>query len=247
MILPGWTYRFTDDEIYDYQSQNPSPSNPVLTCINHLAKTSRQQSCTVLAEFTWQRGRKDKDFRPPPENLGYLVFERGILRPENFVQRFTSSKAVRRPDGAYNTVARDVFSGARTVTLDGVRFLIFVCGENNFLGNIQKEKNRVVLRHPNPGARWTLDALRAADHDVVLNPAHTEMGNLGKMYKRWKWLSYPNATQTDRYCLFNSNIHHESTGGAAMYAFHNRRKELASPWGKTNAADFVASVVTISV
>lgn len=59
---------------------------------------------------------------------------------------------------------------------------LLMCGENNVLANIQKEDNRVVVRHGR-----TAPILDGAD--VVFNGAHTLMGNWAKLNKRFEYLS----------------------------------------------------------
>lgn len=74
---------------------------------------------------------------------------------------------------------------------------LVICGENNMLMNRQSEGNRVYFRVPDLKNRFERIYKKT---DVFLNPAHTPMGNLGKMRKRWGYLS-----QNERLCVFTTN------------------------------------------
>lgn len=245
VVLPGWTFTYTDKEVGEHAYASE---------IDLLASLSKHHRTCILAEFTWSRGSKSVDFRRPPEGLGYVAFENGERtehairngeRTEHAIRQvFTQGSAVAKRNDAYASVADDVFSGRRTLELGGVKFLLLVCGENNLLANVQsdlREKNRVILRHSVPEKSQTLQALREQDHDVVLNPAHTEMGNLGKHCRRWSWWSVPGTGMQDRYCFFNANVLRDKPGGAAIYGYHNGKKVLQSPWAEAGSKPFVVA------
>lgn len=241
VILPGWTFTYSDSQIREgtYQKE-----------ILLLAELSRDCRVSIFAEFTWRRGNKTDEFRSPPESLGYLVFEHGEKLPTAIGQHFTSGNGVAKRNDAYQRVAHEVFSGGRSVVSQGVDFLLLVCGENNFLANVQsdvRDRNRVVLRHPSRSDGHTLKALRDRSHTVVLNPAHTEMGNLGKMKRRWSWLSEPREASPHRYCFFTTNVEADSVGGRAMYGFHNGDEILHSPWEREADEAFVVASAELEV
>jgi uncharacterized protein (UPF0297 family) len=77
---------------------------------------------------------------------------------------------------------------------------LVICGENNFLVNRQndsKEVNRVEFRDSKLSVQFKSVV---ENTDIFLNPAHTPMGNLGKLTKRWAYLS-----KAHRACLFTTN------------------------------------------
>ena len=149
--------------------------------------------------------------------------------PGRIRQWFAQSTAVTRRTPVYDALAAEVFGGQRLVEVDGIRFLILVCGENNVLANRGRELT-VELRHEAPGQ--TLAALHAIDYQAAFSPAHTEFGNDGKMHQRWRWLSRPRHVGESRHCLFVTNIERGGADGRSMYAF--RDQELIELSAKRN-------------
>jgi hypothetical protein len=76
---------------------------------------------------------------------------------------------------------------------------LIICGENNILRNKQKENNDVCFRIDEDDLINQFQFI-IKDTDIFLNSAHTPMGNLGKLKKRWLYLS-----QNNRICLFTTN------------------------------------------
>lgn len=103
--------------------------------------------------------------------------------------------------------------GERTIALGGVRVGLLCCGENNVLRNAQADGNRVSIRHY-PGAR-------ILDHvPVVFNGAHSNMGNWGKLDKRFEFLS-----QGGRLSLYATNNGADRPSWrSALRAWHDGRK-----------------------
>ncbi len=114
-------------------------------------------------------------------------------------QRFGSSReADRNPGLVQALVAAAERGGERRLRLGGHDVGLLACGENNVLRNAQSRDNAVGVRHDAadrlfPGAK------------VVFNGAHTEMGNLGKLWKRFEWLSADPPGEKPRLALFATN------------------------------------------
>ena len=153
-----------------------------------------------------------------------VLIEDGIILPQRIRQVFSESGQVRSHNAQYVQLADEFFSGERTVSLGGISFFILVCGESNFLYNMQTQGNRVCLRHEAPGQ--TLADFKALEYRVAFNPAHTEMGNLGKMYRRWEFLSKSRIKGLPRTCLFTTNVERHSPATSAMYCFENQKQRI---------------------
>jgi hypothetical protein len=207
-LLPGWTFVYSQAEYRDGQPQQD---------IDWLAAATRD--LCFIGQLT-VHSEKAKEFRSPPAGLGVIAIERGQVLPARIRQWFAQSGAVKDRNDLYAALADEVFGGARSLTLGGVRFLILVCGENNFLTNLGRDLT-IQLRHEAPGQ--TLADLHAIDYQVAFNPAHTEMGNDGKMHQRWRWLSRPHAANAERRCLFVTNIEEGGSRARSMYACRNEQ------------------------
>ena len=123
----------------------------------------------------------------------------GELLPWASWQLFGDSKeADRTPTHVHRLVAAGVVGGERRLRIGGRDLGLLACGENNVLRNAQNAGNAVVVRHDAsdrlfPGAT------------LVLNSAHTEIGNLGKLHRRFAWLSADPPGGAPRLALFVTN------------------------------------------
>ena len=80
----------------------------------------------------------------------------------------------------------------RRFKVKGKTCLVFQCGENNIIRNIQKEANRPVFRlQERKDLKERFDCLLNETH-IILNPIHTPMGNPDKMKKRRVYFSANN-------------------------------------------------------
>jgi hypothetical protein len=132
--------------------------------------------------------------REPDRQKAYFAYDprAGGKLPVVIRQRFTTSDAEK--DRVLSTVEA-CRTGQRNVVIGGVPVGLLVCGENNVLANVQTEENRVVVRYV--GGR----DLFPSELKVILNGAHTPMGNWGKMEKRFEWLS-----RSGRWAFFATNV-----------------------------------------
>ena len=103
--------------------------------------------------------------------------------------------------------------GERTVSLAGTAVGLLSCGENNLLRNAQRDGNRVSVRH-----RPRAEVFPGVP--IVFNGAHTNMGNWGKLDKRFEFLS-----RGGRLSLYATNNGAERTSWrSALRAWHDGRK-----------------------
>jgi hypothetical protein len=102
--------------------------------------------------------------------------------------------------------------GQRTARLVGLDIGLLVCGENNVLVNEQANKNRCAgIRHY-PG-RGLLEHV-----DLILNGAHSIMGNWGKLNERFTWLSSGGRT-----VVYTTN-NDKKAWGSAIRVFHDGQR-----------------------
>jgi hypothetical protein len=218
VLLPGWSLVYTPTE-----QRQGEPARD----LDWLATES--SGLHVMAELTLYHA-EGSGFRSPPAGLGFVLIEDGHILPQRIRQVFSESGHVQDRNDLYVMLADQVFGGARSVQLGGVWFFVLVCGEINLLTNLQGQGNVVRLRHEAPGQR--LADLQAIDYRVAFNPAHTEMGNLGKMHRRWEFLSQPHHEGNPRTCLFTTNVTPDSPAGSAMYCFEKMaRNGISWPSG----------------
>ena len=118
---------------------------------------------------------------------GYYVISPGKDGPAALKQEFATSDDVNNDRDRINSYLDKVVK-ERCFNISGRKMRLIICGENNVLRNIQSQGNAVTCRIDDEGSRRRLDAI-LRDTDVFLNPSHTPMGNLGKMQKRWEFLS----------------------------------------------------------
>jgi len=129
---------------------------------------------------------------------GYYVISPRKDGPGALKQEFAFSQDVNGERDRINTYL-DKLERERCFDINGRRMRLIICGENNVLRNIQSQGNKVVCRVDDEESRRRLDAI-LKDTDVFLNPSHTPPGNLGKMHRRWEFLS-----QDGRAALFVTN------------------------------------------
>ena len=227
VLFPGWTLVYTPAEHSGGEPQRD---------LDWLSANGRGLS--IMAELTIHHAQ-GPEFQSPPEDLGFVSLENGRILDHRIRQVFAQSDHVKKRNELYSQLADDIFAGRRTVTLGGITFLVLVCGESNFLKNLQSQHNSIRLRHEVPGQ--TLPGLRAIDYQVAFNPAHTELGNLGKMYRRWEWLSQPK-----RICMFTTNVMPESSGVKAMYCFKNgNQQELPAKMSWPDGKSWIMEIVEV--
>lgn len=98
------------------------------------------------------------------------------------------------------------------------RIRLIICGENNLLRNQQSNHNKVFFRSKDKALTNRFTKM-VDDTDIFLNPAHTPMGNLGKLKKRWAYLS-----ENKKVVLFTTNEISENPNmckKSLQYIFYN--------------------------
>lgn len=120
-------------------------------------------------------------------NHPYLL-DGGKIKDLRTSQWFATSKQIAR-DKMLCEEFLDELDSKRILEVNGVRCLLLQCGENNILKNYQSDGNRAAFRFDNmPQLRERFEAILSSVQ-IILNPAHTPMGNQGKLAKRRQLLS----------------------------------------------------------
>ena len=150
----------------------------------------------------------------PDHHCSYYTFSPdGSLSAWVDGQLFGSSADVNRDKKLIDQLLAECGPGGqRTTRLAGQDIGLLVCGENNVLVNKQSEGNKCGgIRHY-PG-RKLLEHV-----DLILNGAHTIMGNWGKLNERFTWLSSDGRT-----VAYTTN-NDKKAWGSAIRIFHDGQR-----------------------
>lgn len=156
LVLPGWSLGC---EVRFYRSQIEENKRAFLDI-------STKHGVAIVAEID-----HTYVFHPDGTITGPLV------------QQFASS---RDKKAKYQSFAEEWNSGERFVPVENKTIGLMLCGENNYLTNIQSDNQRVEFRYPDLG--WS------DEYHILVNPTHRRMGNWGKLHKRFEYLSHDGRT-----------------------------------------------------
>lgn len=110
-----------------------------------------------------------------------------------FAQLFaTSAKATR---AAVDELTEGYLRGERSLQIEHTCIRVLLCGENNVLRNVRAKQYAAVPRYADLG--WDLK------YDVLVNPAHTQMGQWNLLHRRFAYLSQGGRTLL--YCTNRSS------------------------------------------
>lgn len=148
----------------------------------------------------------------------YKAFEPGKeMLPVEIYQRFADSKQANADPAMVVALVEDCGPDReRTINLAGLRLGLLVCGENNVLTNEQDNGNRALVRHQ-PDSHL-FEHVR-----VVFNGAHTNMGNWGKLDRRFRYLS-----RERRWAFYATNCGNEAWGRSTVRGYYNGRLIMTS-------------------
>lgn len=121
------------------------------------------------------------------QNRKFLLYQNGKIIKDNLIQQFVKSSEVEKNPNLIDEYV-DILEKDRIHHFKGSNILLVICGEINFLKNIQNENNRVVIRTNNASVRKRYKEL-VSNTCVFINPQHTPLGNQGKLKKRREYLS----------------------------------------------------------
>jgi hypothetical protein len=155
----------------------------------------------------------------PPVDTGIVCYEKGKEVGERVQQVFATSNG---QPAYYKKIlykrfwAENVW-GHRIRQIDGIRFLIWVCGEINFLKSTNHGKQKPVPQvNFDDNIQKQLESL---PFDVLFNPAHTPMGESHIVKHKLKYLSklgkaaihttnlpkFQKGTDSSMYCYIDGN------------------------------------------
>ncbi len=202
LVIPAWNpitidkrARLISEIVNEYNDMDLilfSGSTVHKESLNGLIKSNKNLKSTIILEAEEkQLGRLSKKWTW--KSKWYIIKGNEIIK-ENIEQLFAMSSQA-KPKLLIPLLDR--LEDERLVIINGNACRLVICGENNMLMNKQSEGNKVSFRISDMEERF---GKIFAKTDVFLNPAHTPMGNLGKMRKRWSYLS-----RGGRLCVFTTN------------------------------------------
>lgn len=177
-------------------------TGPPKTSLSEILETVRDQPSLDLLLFSGWTVSSD-DYRTfleenkNPRSIVVLQEEDGSgFPPYHFVQGrrdLTNARSLVRQIFADRKVTTPELADLlyaleheRKVEVAGKMARLIICGENNLLRNLQSDGNRVLFRDDGLADRF--ERIRR-ETGIFLNPAHTPMGELGKLKRRWSYLS----------------------------------------------------------
>ena len=170
------------------------PGNTLLVNRKNYSNDSFEEQIDVLAQILKDfafiievsyRDEKNKQFSPPIDT-GILCFNKGKEIGERIQQLFAESG---EDEFYYKRLWAETNWGHRIKELQGIKFLIWVCGEINFL-----KCNEKLNYKPEPRYNFKNNAntpLKKIDYDVFFNPAHTPMSRVRIVQNKLEYLSKP--------------------------------------------------------
>lgn len=170
----------------------------------------------ILSKFSFimEASYRDDSYAQgsPPIETGIFCFDKGYEIGERIQQLFFTSKD---HEFYYKRLWAETKRGHRIIELQGIKFLIWVCGEINFLKCIDKLNFR-----PAPRYSFKNDVkkkLKKLDYDVFFNPAHTPMDEAHKVQKKLAYLS-----KSEKFAIQTTNIPAFATSTkSAIYCYAN--------------------------
>ena len=176
----------------------------------------------------------------------------GKIHDDGIIQIFSSSKEVNKYPIKLHEYFKEQFQEKRKFEFRDKILRWIVCGEINFLINIQNQNNKVLFRLSNDKYLKSKFDKISAETDIYINPSHTQMGNQGKMQKRREFLSQDNKI----YCsVANLDLkkHRESKKDNALvslnsfkslqYCFYNSKNIVGSVLGDSKKYLFKKYVI----
>jgi hypothetical protein len=163
------------------------------------------------------------DGTPKPVTLYSLLYLNGKILKSNIIQYFKKSSEVDKNPTLIDEYGK-ILGEERIFDIHGKRITLILCGEINFLKNIQSDNNRVEIRTDNLITLKKFNDIISRT-DIFINPQHSPMGNQGKMKKRREFLTQNNKI----YCSttnIDGNIPVEQifdklNGGSVQYCLQN--------------------------
>lgn len=160
------------------------------------------------------------------KKLGLYCFENGkILTTTPIMQLFVTSKSDKEK---YEQLWKETSNGNRTFFVAGLKVLVWICGEINYLQNAQSDKNKVT------GTRYNFRPIvspNKLDYDIFFNPTHQPLKALiGKYKERLIYMSQKNRISILNLNVDESQIQRKGT----IFCFQNGKeiltKEMKVEW-----------------
>jgi hypothetical protein len=182
ILFPGWTLRNTSD-------------------LDKVLKKNKNNKTTFVLEVggSLARAERGKGIKNIKSEGFYVIKGSKIVSKTPIRQVFSTSDEANKDKDNLLENYLNILQNERMFTVKRKKIRLIICGENNVLTNKQAQSNKVCLRWDDKKSKTQFQDI-VDRTDVFLNPAHTPMGNLGKLKKRWAYLS-----KDSKICLFTTN------------------------------------------
>ncbi|MBW1794847.1 MAG: hypothetical protein JRJ38_10520 [Deltaproteobacteria bacterium] len=179
--------------------------------IDKIKELSKKNDISILFDT---RGMNEAEL-----GKAYIIYSnKNLIGPFN--QLFHLSDEVEKSPLLVKNLIRLLKSGKRSFNISGTTFSVLLCGENNFLKNIQNCSNKAIVRH-----EYKFDT---SCYDVLINQSHTTMGNWPKLIKRFELLS-----RNNKYLIFLVNNDTSSDKWkSAINIFYNGKRIMTGDFEK---------------
>jgi hypothetical protein len=202
LVFPGDTLL-----INNYNYENALFEDYLLS----IAKLFKKYSLILETSY---RDKKSPQHSPPVDT-GIVCFEKGCEVGERIQQLFATSNGHKF---FYKRLWAETKWGHRIKKLDGLNFLIWVCGEINFMRC--KEANNFKVAPKFEFEKNMMKILKNMEFNVFFNPVHTPMGRTHLIKNKLKFFS-----SSDRIAIQTTNTpSFRSITKRAMYCFKNNRE-----------------------
>ncbi len=161
VVFPGWTLSSKSD--LDYVIKNTGFTN------------------TFVLEVGF--GYNDRNITH--SETGFYVVQNKEIIKEKVKQIFMDRKSANKDS---IKLFLKTFKENRMFEVKGVNISLIICGENSILRNKQSNCNMALFAIDDDALRNDFDSILKHTH-VFINPAHTPVGNGGKMRQRRNYLS----------------------------------------------------------
>lgn len=172
------------------------------------------QGIPFILEAMYSDSSEDQEIAPV--DTGIICFDKACEVGERIQQVFTSSDLSPVPYGKikYKRFWAENLWGHRIKNIDGINYLIWVCGEINFLSSPDHGKKKPIPRVDFGNVKKELNNL---SFDIFFNPSHTPMGEVHILKNKLGYLSnlgkvaihttnlprFQESTNSSLYCFMN--------------------------------------------
>jgi hypothetical protein len=151
-----------------------------------LAELIENKKTTAILEV-----KNDNSSQLNPIHKSLFILQNGILKSMYSYQIFAESAQIDGMPYIADHLITELET-RRRLKVANHKAIVFQCGENGILKNIQSQGNSAVFRFQDDTELSNRFDKVISNADIILNPIHSPMGNQGKMSKRREYFSANN-------------------------------------------------------